>query len=85
MNMRGFWALAACIPTDGGAPGADAGADGGACSAGFECCSGFCEGGACVDVNQVACKPVGEFCVTAADCCNQGSVFCIAGQCSLPQ
>jgi len=72
-NMRGFWALAACIPTKGG----------GACQAGFECCSGFCDKGVCVDTHQYACKPTGDACDTSADCCNNDKVACINGVCAL--
>jgi hypothetical protein len=79
MNMRGFWALAACIPTQGG----------GGCQQGFECCSGFCDqGGAdggtgqCVDTGTVACKGVGDTCSTDADCCNSSVVKCTNGKCS---
>ena len=42
-NMRGFWANAQCIATP--APGQS----GGACDQGFECCSGFCTNGTCVE------------------------------------
>ena len=72
-NMRGFWALAACIPTKGG----------GACQAGFECCSGFCDTGVCVDTNTFACKPLGDSCTTAADCCNDDKVSCQGGICAV--
>jgi hypothetical protein len=70
-NMRGFWALAACTPTKGG----------GGCQAGFECCSGFCDQGVCVDTGTVACKGVGEQCTVDADCCNTPAVKCIGGVC----
>lgn len=92
-NMRGFWTLAQCTPTplapgdgnDAGAPdggdGGDAGTSG-TCSAGFECCSGFCDKGVCVDVSTVACKGLGESCQTSADCCNPASVSCVAGVCT---
>ncbi len=73
-NMRGFWALAACTPTAGG----------GSCSAGFECCSGFCDAGKCIDVSEVKCKAVGDTCTTAADCCNPDVVTCSAGKCTIP-
>jgi hypothetical protein len=73
-NMRGFWALAACIPTKGG----------GACQAGFECCSGFCDQGVCVDVNQFACKSLGDVCGTSSDCCNDDKVSCLNGVCTVP-
>ncbi len=72
-NMRGFWALAACIPTKGG----------GACQAGFECCSGFCDQGVCVDVSHYACKAVGDTCDTGADCCNSDEVGCVGGVCTV--
>lgn len=72
-NMRGFWALAACIPTKGG----------GSCQAGFECCSGFCDQGVCVDVNQFTCAPLGNSCQTAADCCNDDKVTCIDNMCAV--
>jgi len=77
-NMFGYWALAPCKPTasDGGAS---------SCSAGFECCSGFCRdtgmGPACVD-QPGGCHQIGERCMSAADCCNaQMGVDCIAGVC----
>jgi hypothetical protein len=72
--MRGFWALAACIPTKGG----------GSCQAGFECCSGFCDTGVCVDTNTFACKQLGDTCTTAADCCNDDKVSCLDGVCAVP-
>jgi hypothetical protein len=89
--MRGFWTLASCIETPG-TGGADAGAsldggasdasDGGAmCSNGFECCSGFCQQGVCIDVNRVSCVGVGGSCTTSGDCCNAGMVQCNGGQC----
>ena len=86
MNMRGFWALAACIPTKGG----------GGCQQGFDCCSGFCDhgtgagdggapdggSGVCVDTGTLACAGVGDTCTTAADCCNSSVVKCTGGQCT---
>jgi hypothetical protein len=93
-NMRGFWTLASCIATptvggadggaaagDGGAGGSDAGDAGGACTNGFECCSGFCQGGICVDVSKVSCVGVGGACTSSSDCCNSGVVQCSNGQC----
>jgi hypothetical protein len=71
-NMRGFWALAACMPSKGG----------GACQAGFECCSGFCDKGVCVDSGALACKGAGDACTADDDCCNAGAVQCIAGHCT---
>lgn len=76
MNMRGFWTLAACIPTGTASP------DGGAvCTAGYECCSGFCDAGKCVDVTQVACKNIGDTCSSPSDCCNSDIVSCTGGRC----
>ncbi len=90
-NMRGFWTLAKC--TDTPKPGqsdagtVDAGPDGGApgaCQAGFECCSGFCDRGQCVDVSTIACKPIGGSCQTNVDCCNGGNgVTCQGGTCQV--
>jgi hypothetical protein len=77
-NMRGFWALASCTSS------VPAGTSGGACGAGFECCSGFCEQGQCVDVSQIACVGVGGACGSASDCCNAGAVSCVAGVCTAP-
>jgi hypothetical protein len=75
-NMRGFWTLASCTPT--AAPGGG----GGTCAAGFECCSGFCDKGVCVDVSTVACSGIGGACSTVSDCCNPASVSCVAGVCT---
>ena len=72
-NMRGFWALAACIPTQGG----------GACEAGFECCSGFCDQGVCVDVNKYSCTQLGGSCTQSGDCCNGDKVSCINDVCAV--
>jgi hypothetical protein len=80
-NMRGFWALSSCTPS--ATPGADAGTST-ACTAGFECCSGFCENGQCVDVSQVACAGVGDACTQTSDCCNAGPVTCVGGVCATP-
>jgi hypothetical protein len=91
-NMRGFWTLAACIATPGANSGADAGADagagagpdaGGQCTAGFQCCSGFCENGQCIDINQLACAGVGDACTSASDCCNAPAVSCTNGTCGV--
>ncbi len=77
-NMRGFWANAACIATPA------AGQSGGACTQGFQCCSGFCTNGTCASVNTLACKSVGATCSTASDCCNGGSaVSCTGGTCTV--
>lgn len=73
-NMRGFWALASCKATGSG----------GTCSAGFECCSGFCDQGMCIDVSQVSCKASGEACTATADCCNAPAIECTDGVCKSP-
>jgi hypothetical protein len=75
-NMRGFWALAACTPTAGNGGG------GGTCAAGFECCSGFCDSGKCVDKGSQTCKGVGVSCTTDSECCNDGAVRCLSGTCT---
>ncbi len=82
-NMRGFWTLAACIPSPGS--GDDAGADASAsCTAGFQCCSGFCVNGQCSNTTMVSCVGVGGACKTTADCCNAGPVTCQGGTCRVP-
>jgi hypothetical protein len=70
-NMRGFWALSACIPTQGG----------GACQNGFECCSGFCDKGVCVTPQTFACVGAGGDCTATSDCCNDTVVSCLGGKC----
>ena len=47
-NMRGFWALSACTATP-----AAGDTTSGACTAGFECCSGFCVDGRCADPGSI--------------------------------
>jgi hypothetical protein len=77
-NMFGYWALSPCKPTLG---------DGGpeTCSAGFECCSGFCrdtgKGPVCVN-NPGGCHETGEKCSVTSDCCDASSgVSCVGGIC----
>jgi hypothetical protein len=80
-NMFGYWALAPCepTPTDGGAPPT--------CSAGFECCTGFCrqldDGGAAVCTGEpTGCHQEGEKCTTTADCCGaSANIQCQSGIC----
>ncbi len=74
-NMRGFWALAQCIATP------TPPATGAACTAGFQCCSGFCVDGQCVDKSKLACAGVGEACAAAGDCCNKGATDCVDNIC----
>ena len=78
-NMFGYWALAPCkaTPADGGT---------GSCTAGFECCSGFCESGSC-SVQAPGCSSTGDKCTRSSDCCATGgsSIACIGGFCEPPQ
>jgi hypothetical protein len=76
-NMRGYWALAACIATP--APGMM----GAMCKSGFECCSGFCVNGQCADKAKLSCVGVSQACKSAAECCNQGATDCIDGVCKV--
>jgi hypothetical protein len=79
INMFGYWALAPCLPTptDGGAPPS--------CTAGFECCSGFCRdtgSGPVCTTQPAGCSHVGDKCTTSSDCCNAGTTIqCIGGIC----
>jgi hypothetical protein len=83
-NMRGFYTLAPCIPTFHGMP-IDAGADdaqsssspGIMCANGFDCCSGFCDAGVCIDVSKQSCVGLGGACTMTSDCCNAGVVKCL--------
>ena len=77
-NMRGFWALAKCIETP------KAPEKGPTCTSGFECCSGFCVDGQCVDKSVLSCAGIGDACVARGDCCNSGLVDCIGGVCTIP-
>jgi len=74
-NMRGFWALAQCIATP------TPPAKGDMCTAGFQCCSGFCVDGQCVDKSKLACAGVGEACASAGDCCNKAATDCVDNVC----
>ena len=63
------------VDGDGGV--SDAGDDGqrpAACVNGFDCCSGFCEQGVCVDPSALTCAGIDAACTTiTSDCCNAGS------------
>jgi hypothetical protein len=76
-NMRGYWALAACIEAP--KPGNTAPK----CKAGFECCSGFCVGEQCVDITKLTCAGVGEACSETVGCCNQAVTDCVDGVCKV--
>jgi hypothetical protein len=76
-NMRAFWALAQCIqtPPPGETPKM--------CKANFECCSGFCVEGVCVDKTTESCVGIGGDCTTAAQCCNSSVVSCVDMHCKV--
>jgi hypothetical protein len=76
-NMRGFWALAQCIATP------TPPATGAACTSGFQCCSGFCVDGQCVDKSKLSCAGVGEACAAAGDCCNKTATNCVDNLCQV--
>lgn len=72
-NMAAFWAPEPCR------------ADGRACAASGECCSGFCRdtgsGPVCVPPDEIGCSMQGEACGSDADCC-EGAGFCSANRCT---
>jgi hypothetical protein len=76
-NMRGFWALSECIQT----PPPEM--TGEMCKANFECCSGFCVEGKCVDKTTLECAGAGEACMKTSDCCNSAVVSCVANVCKV--
>ena len=67
-NMRGFWALSPCLQ------------EGESCSAGFDCCGGYCTDGTC-SIGPGGCSEQGDACVVDADCCDEQAV-CVGGFCS---
>jgi len=78
-NLRGFWVLSPCQQ------------QGTSCSAGDECCEGFCrpltDGGAysCVAPPAGACANEYEKCTSTSGCCQASSGYqCIGGFCSAP-
>jgi hypothetical protein len=80
-NMRGFWALDACVQ------------NGTSCGSGDECCSGFCrqftgaDGGtllSCVPQPQ-GCSQEFEKCTASSDCCGAAQGYlCLDGHCAQP-
>jgi hypothetical protein len=74
-NLRGFWVLPPCQK------------DGTNCSAGDQCCTGFCRGTNGGDLTCVeppkGCANQGERCAVTSDCCDV-SEQCIGGYCALP-
>jgi hypothetical protein len=83
-NIRAFGALEPCKE------------DGSACSAGSECCKGFCSQidpktgiGICGKITVNQCARLDDKCTTQADCCTGldngakgGVLYCIAGFCA---
>jgi hypothetical protein len=71
-NLRGFWVLPPCEQ------------NGGSCSSGDQCCSGFCRGSGasltCV-MKPPGCSNDYESCTTSSDCCN-ASDTCINNRCA---
>lgn len=74
-NMRAFWALAQCIQTP------PPGEKGMMCKNNFECCSGFCVEGVCVDKTTESCVGNGGACTETAECCNSSVVSCVDMKC----
>jgi hypothetical protein len=80
-NMRGFAALAPCLP------------DGSTCETGSDCCGGFCRQTgndangkpilSCILPPVQTCSNVDEVCKTSADCCDPTN-RCIGGRCATP-
>ena len=77
-NMRGEWALSPCKKL------------GDTCTAGYDCCDGFCHDDGmgkltCSNSGGGGCSQIGEACKTGADCCDP-TAACIGGFCanSLP-
>jgi hypothetical protein len=75
-NMRGEWVLSPCK------------ALGDECSAGYECCEGYCtqqpDGTKVCSEGGGGCSQAGEACETAADCCDE-TLECIGGFCAEEQ
>jgi len=76
-NMRGFWALSQCIQTP------PPGEKGMMCKSNFECCSGFCVEGVCVDKTTQVCSGIGDACKATGDCCNAAVVDCRDNLCKV--
>lgn len=72
-NMRGEWVLSPCKQL------------GDECSAGFDCCEGYCteqdDGTKACSEGGGSCSQAGEACDTAADCCDE-TLDCIGGFCA---
>jgi hypothetical protein len=79
-NSRGYWALEACKEEKA------------SCTAGDECCGGYCQRdvefdvGICTDVPPTTCSKEYDKCNVSADCCATSPVLsCIAGRCATVQ
>lgn len=72
-NMRGEWVLSPCKQL------------GDECSAGYECCEGYCtqqpDGTKVCSEGGGGCAQEGEACETAAECCDE-TLACIGGFCA---
>ena len=74
-NARGFWVLDPCR------------ADGMGCTAGDQCCGGYCQpssdgGSLACGTTTTTCAQLGDKCVSGASCCNVAAE-CINGFCSV--
>jgi hypothetical protein len=72
-NMRGEWSLSPCKML------------GQSCSAGYDCCAGFCRddgtGNLTCSDQSTGCSQIGEACKVASDCCST-KALCIGGFCA---
>lgn len=78
LNMRGYWALDPCKGNGQG------------CSAGVDCCGGYCaaggpDGGLVCSSTSSGCSQAGDKCAKTSDCCGAATgVTCINGACAEP-
>ncbi|HEY5241351.1 MAG TPA: hypothetical protein VIJ22_07795 [Polyangiaceae bacterium] len=47
---------------------------GGACTQGFQCCSGSCDMGTCIDTGTFSCQGIGGACTQTSECCSSSVV-----------
>jgi hypothetical protein len=77
-NMRGHWAVNPCLQ------------NGSSCSAGDQCCGGYCEqggdaGGLVCAAQSTGCSQLYDKCTTSSDCCQAAQGYsCINGYCVAP-
>jgi hypothetical protein len=73
-NIRAFAALNPCVQ------------NGSSCTAGVDCCGGYCDNGTCGP--PPSCSTVDNKCTTASDCCTVDSggqtLQCLGGYCAIP-